>query len=119
MFAELVKRIRSERRLGLREFCVTAQCDPSNWSKVERGLLAPPQDEATLTRVASALKIAQGSAQWESLVDAAKIGAGRIPDYVMEDSELVRKLPLFFRTISGKKPSRADLEKLAHAMKHS
>ena len=117
MFGQLVKTMRSERRLGLREFCLAAECDPSNWSKVERGLLPPPQEEATLALVAAALQIGPGSTEWETLVDAAKIGAGRIPDYVMAEPELVKKLPLFFRTLGGRKPSRADLERLAQVMR--
>ena len=38
--------------------------------------------------------------------------AGRIPDHVLKDEELLAKLPAFFRTISGNKPSRAELENL-------
>ncbi len=117
MFGEYVKSIRSERRLGLREFCINAQCDASNWSKVEREVLAPPQDVETLRRVAGALGVEQGSEEWERLVDYAAIGAGKIPEYVLEDAALVRKLPLFFRTVSGKKPSREELEKLAQILR--
>ena len=36
----------------------------------------------------------------------------RIPDYVLKDEKLVAQLPVFFRTISGQKPSREDREKL-------
>jgi transcriptional regulator with XRE-family HTH domain len=117
MFGELVKTLRSEKRLGLREFCVKAGCDPSNWSKIERGLLIPPQDEDSLKRVALVLGIPEGSKGYEQLVDYAQIGAGRIPEYVLSDEALVKKLPLFFRTVSGKKPTRKDLEKLAKVLK--
>jgi len=34
------------------------------------------------------------------------------PDHVMENEELLAKLPAFFRALSGQKPSREDLEKL-------
>jgi hypothetical protein len=34
------------------------------------------------------------------------------PDYVLKDEKLVAQLPVFFRTLSGQKPSREDLEKL-------
>ena len=101
MFGELVKRLRSEKRLGLRDFCQGVDYDPSNWSKVERGLLPPPQDNDVLKRVASVLGVGEGSDLWNELFDLAKIGAGRIPDYVLEDAALVKKLPLFFRTVSG------------------
>src|SRR5688572_23212188 len=84
MFGELIKKLRSEKRLGLREFCMEVECDPSNWSKVERGILSPPQDPDTLKRIAAVLGISEGSEQWEQLWDYSRIGAGRIPDYVLE-----------------------------------
>ena len=37
---------------------------------------------------------------------------GRIPDYILKDAKLVVQLPVFFRTISGQKPSSEDREKL-------
>lgn len=117
MFGELVKKLRSEKRLGLREFCLGVGCDPSNWSKVERGILPPPQDNGVLKKVASVLGVAENSELWERLFDTAKIGAGRIPDYVLNDVELVKKLPLFFRTVSGKKPTRQELDNLAKALR--
>ena len=117
MFGELVKKLRSEKRLGLREFCQAIGCDPSNWSKVERGMLPPPQDNGVLKKVAAALGVRDGSKVGKELFDQAKIGGGRIPDYVLEDAALVKKLPLFFRTVSGKKPARRELEKLAEALR--
>jgi len=40
------------------------------------------------------------------------VDAGRIPDYVLKDEELVQKLPAFFRTLSGSKPTDEELENL-------
>ena len=117
MFGELIKKLRSEKRLGLREFCQEVGCDPSTWSKVERGLLPPPQDNGVLKKVAAALGVHVDSKTWEEMFDQAKIGGGRIPDYVLDDAALVKKLPLFFRTVSGKKPTRRELEKLAEALR--
>ena len=40
-----------------------------------------------------------------------------IPDYILKDEKLVAQLPVFFRTISGQKPSREDLEKLVELIR--
>ena len=37
--------------------------------------------------------------------------------YVLKDEKLVAQLPVFFRTISGQKPSREDLEKLVELIR--
>lgn len=112
-FGELVKRLRASKRLGLREFCISADIDPSNWSKVERGILPPPQNQAALERISAILGLANNSKERELLFDCAAIDAGKIPQYVLEDAELVKRLPVFFRTASGKKPTAEELERIA------
>lgn len=119
MFGTFIKEIRSRRRIGLREFCLNHGHDPSNWSKVERGVLPPPKDESLLTEWAGQLGLEPGSEDWFRFFDYAAVDAGRIPSYVLEDAELVGKLPVFFRTLSGQKPSKEDLETLLEIIRKS
>jgi transcriptional regulator with XRE-family HTH domain len=119
MFGEFIKKIRCERHLGLREFCIAVDYDPSNWSKIERGVLSPPQDEGVLNRIAVILKLPEASEERQHLFDYAAIDAGKIPKYVLEDAELVKRLPVFFRTATGKKPTTKELEMLAEILKSS
>ena len=112
MFGEFIKRIRERQRLGLREFCLEISYDPSNWSKIEREVLPPPRDEDTLRTWAKALGLKQGSEDWLKFFDYATVDSGRIPDYILKDEKLVAQLPVFFRTLSGQKPSAEQLENL-------
>ena len=112
MFGIFIKELRARQRLGLREFCQQHGHDPSNWSKIEREVLAPPRDEETLRTWAKQLGLKPGSPDWLKFFDLAAVDAGRIPDYVLKDEKLVAQLPVFFRTLSGQKPSREDLAKL-------
>jgi transcriptional regulator with XRE-family HTH domain len=112
MFGTFIKELRAQKRVGLREFCEEHGHDPSNWSKIEREVMPPPRDEDTLRTWAKQLGLKQGSEDWLKFFDLAAVDAGRIPDYVLKDEELVSQLPVFFRTLSGQKPSREDLEKL-------
>ena len=112
MFGEFIKQIRARQRLGLREFCLKNGYDPSNWSKIERGVLPPPRDEDTLRTWAKQLGLKQGSDDWLKFFDYAAVDSGRIPDYILKDEELLGKLPAFFRTLSGNRPSREELENL-------
>ena len=112
MFGTFIKELRAQQRLGLREFCLEHGHDPSNWSKIEREVASPPRDEETLRKWAKQLGVKPGSDDWHKFFDYAAVGAGRIPDHVLEDEELLTKLPAFFRTISGNKPTRAELENL-------
>lgn len=112
MFGTFIKELRARQRFGLREFCLEHGHDPSNWSKIEREVLSPPRDEETLRTWAKQLGLKPNTDDWLKFFDYAAVDAGRIPDYVMKDEELLEKLPIFFRTLSGQKPSREDLEKL-------
>ena len=112
MFGIFIKELRAKQRLGLREFCLRTGYDPSNWSKIEREVSPPPKDEATLREWAKHLGLKPGTDDWNKFHDYAAVDAGRIPDHVLEDEELLAKLPAFFRTISGNKPTRAELENL-------
>jgi hypothetical protein len=117
MFGTFVKELRARQRLGLREFCLEHGHDPSNWSKIEREVLQPPRDEQILRTWARQLGLKPDSDEWLKFFEYAAVDAGRIPDHIMEDKELASHLPAFFRTLSGQKPSREDLEKLLSIIK--
>lgn len=117
MFGDFIKEKRLARDLSLRNFCKAIAEDPSNWSKVERGVLSPPKNEAKLKRIAKVLKIKPGSEDWNRLKDTAAVDGGTIPDYIMSDKDLVKMLPAFFRTVGNERPTKEELERLIEVMK--
>ena len=112
MFGEFIKERRVARGITLREFCKRIEIDASNWSKVERGLLAPPQDEGKLRTIAHEVDIRIGSSLWKEMKDKANIDAGIIPEDILSNEKVLNSLPLFFRTIRSEKPTPEDLDKL-------
>ena len=118
-FGMFVKETRTKHRLGLREFCLKYKHDPSNWSKIERGRILPPQDEKTLTAWAVQLGIKKGTADWFKFFDLAAAERGRIPEDILANKELVKVLPVFFRTLRGQKPIRKELKALAEIIRKS
>lgn len=112
MFGQFVKEERVEKGIGLREFCRRLGWDASNWSKVERGVLPPPKDERKLKEIATILGIEADSDKWETLKDASSIDSGIIPKDLLSDEEVLKALPMFFRTVRSEKPTPEELEKL-------
>lgn len=98
-FGELLKELRMKLNLSLRDICKQVNYDPSNWSKVERGLISPPNEEDTLRRWAKALGLTQESREYYEFIDLANIAQSIIPDYIMQDKDLVKTLPAFFCTL--------------------
>ncbi|MHA1703383.1 MAG: helix-turn-helix domain-containing protein [Promethearchaeota archaeon] len=109
-FGEFVKKLRIERRITLREFCRSAGIDASNWSKIERGLLPPPKSKEVLESVRKAIGIKHNSEEYTTIRELALIG--HIPFDLLDNRKVVEKLPVFFRTLRGEKPTREELENL-------
>lgn len=118
-FGSFVRRLREERRVGLRQFCGALEVDPSRWSKIERGVLQPPSDEQTLKVIAKLLSVKQNTEEWAQLKDLAVLGRGEVPQDIMDDEELVGCLPLVFRTLRKEKPTREQLVNLAELIRNS
>ena len=117
-FGEFFKAKRQALGLTLREFCLKHRLDPGNMSRLERGLLAPPQGRDRLEEYAKCLGLKKGSGDWHTFFDLAAAAKGRIPEELLEDKEVVAKLPLIFRALRGKRLTNErldDLVKKVHA----
>lgn len=117
MFGEYIRERRLKLGLSLRRFCLDADIDPSNWSKVERKLLPPPTDKDTLLKVAEVIGIEPDTSEWNKLEDYANIDAGQIPKYIVSDDRLVQFLPAFFRSIGGNRPMSEEIQELLEQLR--
>ena len=117
MFGEFVKEKRLALNLSLRKFCELAGLDASNWSKVERNIMPVTQDSEKLREMANILNLKEGTADWVKFFDLVAVAKHKIPDYVYSDSEVLKALPVFFRTASREKPSDEELDKLIELIK--
>jgi len=116
-FGDLFKLKRIERGLTLREFCRINGFDPGNVSKIERGLFKPPQSKEMLSKYAAALGIEEGSEDWLAFCDMAIISAGKIPEDIVTNEELMNALPVLFRTVRDKTLDDEGMEKLINSIK--
>lgn len=115
-FGVFFKKKRMALGLTLRQFCLQYDLDPGNMSKLERGILPPPQHEK-LEEYAKFLKIPKGSDDWYGLFDLAAAESGKIPSDILKDEEIVDKLPVLFRTLRGEKVSDEQLDELIKKIK--
>lgn len=118
-FGQFFKEMRLRTGLSLRQFCLDHGLDPGNISKMERGLASPPQSKGKLEEYAKYLGIEKDSNDWYTFFDYASAATGRIPPDVMSDEELVKKLPVVFRTLRGRKLPVEKLKQLAELIRRS
>lgn len=116
-FGSLLLKLRTENNLSIREACKLVSYDPSNWSKIERGLISPPSEEKTLKLWAKVLKIKKEKIQ--NFIDDAQIAQGIIPDDILNNKEMLELMPAFFRTVRNKKPSKEEIDRLVNLIKNS
>lgn len=116
-FGDLVKMRRAELRLSLRAFAERAGMDPGNASRLERGRMAPPEGTEVLARIATALKLKEGSREYERLMDVAAAAKGRVPQDLLTDEEVAARLPILFRTLRSKPLNGEQLEKLIDSIR--
>lgn len=116
LFGEIFKKRRLKIGKTLRQFCLDNGLDPGNISKIERGILPPPQSREKLSHYAKCLGIEEGSDEWLEFFDIARTDVGRIPEDLLSDKNIVAQLPLVFRTIKGQKLTGEQLEKFARAL---
>jgi transcriptional regulator with XRE-family HTH domain len=116
-FGDFFKGKRIGLKKTLRQFCAENKLDPGNISRLERGLMLPPQGSDKLEEYARNLQIKKGSDDWYRFFDLARIEAGRIPEELMKDETLVASLPILFRTLRGKKISEKKLDELVEMIR--
>ncbi|MCX6338742.1 MAG: helix-turn-helix transcriptional regulator [Candidatus Aureabacteria bacterium] len=118
-FGEYLKALRFEKRITLREFCKRAQADPGNISKIERSIWPPPQDSDILERYAAALEIKKGTDKWYRFSDLAAADRGIIPRDLLSDKEVIKMLPIFFRTLRRQRPTPEELDRLVEKLRRA
>lgn len=114
-FGSLLNKLRTENNLSIREICKLVSYDPSNWSKIERGLISPPSDDKTLKLWTKALKVKGDGVQ--EFMDDARIAQGIIPDDILNKAEMLELMPAFFRTVRNKKPNKEEIDRLINLIK--
>lgn len=99
--------------MSLRQFCIAAQLDPSNWSKIERGIIPPPKDADTLERITQVLELNEDEKQ--KYYDAVAAARAEIPADLASDEKIVSQLPAFFRAIRER--NSEELKQLVEAVR--
>jgi len=115
-FGRFLKEMRVRKGLALREFCRLVNVDPSNWSKVERGLLPPPKSRKVVSDIANVLLLEKDSDDWHTLFDLAAIG--NIPKDLLPSAKAEDKLTVFFRAARDENaPSPKQYKAMVEALK--
>ena len=118
-FEMRLKELRTTKGVTLLEFCQANQFDPGNYSRLERGVFPAPHKEELLAKYALALGLTRGSDEWLEFFDLAAASRGAIPTDLLSDEEVVKKLPVLFRTLRGSPVTEEQLAGLVEKIRRS
>ena len=107
-FGEFLKQRRIASGQTLRAFCTAHGFDVGNFSKMERGLLAPPHGDDRLDTYARALGLERESSAWFEFFDLAAAARGEIPSDLLSDAQVVERLPVMFQAMRDMDPAKLD-----------
>jgi transcriptional regulator with XRE-family HTH domain len=108
----LLKRLRIAKQISLRDLAERLELDPGNYSRVERGVFAPPP-RAKLDEILQLLEVDEPNR--EGILDTADIERGSLPTDLQQDEVLVRELPVLFRAV--RKGDREALDQFIEAVR--
>lgn len=118
-FARFFREKRIAKGFTLRSFSERFDYDPAYISRIERGLLPPPEDKDKLRGLARALGIKGDSEEGVTFFDLAHLAKGKIPGDILSKPKASERLPLLFRTARGQKLSRNKLQRLIKLLRES
>lgn len=111
-FGEFARARRIQLGETLRHFCRRTGLDAAYISKIERGLLAPPQNVEKLEHYALGLGIEKGGSSWTEFMDLAATASGRLPQDLLDNENLMHCLPVFLRTMRNERVDEDSLDDL-------
>jgi transcriptional regulator with XRE-family HTH domain len=107
-FADFLKQRRIASGQTLRAFCAAHGFDVGNFSKMERGILAPPHGDDRLGVYAGALGLQPDSDEWFEFFDLAAAARGEIPSDLLSDAQVLERLPVMFQAMREMDPAKLD-----------
>lgn len=102
----------------LRRFCEAKGYDPAYISRIENGIISPPEDKEKLKALAMSLELEEGSVEWVKFFDLASISRGKIPEDLSKNPRIAEEfLPAFYRGLRKDKLSKSDIAELLQSLK--
>jgi len=109
-FKDILRAFRFRAGKGLREFAELIGDAPSNYASIESGKRSPWRNMEKLRKVADALGIEEGSADWDAFFVAAQKNLALPPDVAhLAERKMV---PVLLRTVDDLRLSEEQLSQL-------
>ncbi len=100
-FGTRLRAMRLTAGLSLHKFCRRAGLDAGNYSRIERGLIRPPQDHGKMEPIRAVLGLAPEDDNWAYLLLLADLEWDALPRRLLTDARVRPLLPALLQGIAG------------------
>ena len=111
-FGTCLRAMRLAARLSLRKLCQRAGLDTGNYSRIERGLIRPPQDHAKMEPIRAVLGLAPEDDDWAYLLLLADLEWDTLPRRLLTDARVRPLLPALLQETAGGRLTEPQVESL-------
>ncbi len=111
-FGQYLKSLRKASGKAARIVALEAGMQPSNYSRLEYGVLNPPQTRPKLDRLAKAVGILDSKSEMAKFYDLAAAANKSIPLDLADIISRDEAVPLMLRTFGNKKLTKQDVEEI-------
>ncbi|MGA2624795.1 MAG: helix-turn-helix transcriptional regulator [Bacteroidota bacterium] len=109
-FGQLLRDLRAQRGITLRQLAGDSDIDVSYLSRVERESIPPPQKEELLEAIIAAISASEEEAR--QLRDYAALDNENFPKDIAGKMKEMVGIPLLLRSVANKRLSAEDIEKI-------
>jgi len=116
-FGTYLKSLRKASGKAARIVALEAGMQPSNYSRLEYGVINPPQIKAKLDRLARAVGIIDNEAEMARFYDLAAMANQSIP---LDLADIISKddaVPLMLRTLGNKRLTKQEVEEIVRLVR--
>ena len=111
-FGKYLKGLRKASGKAARIVALEAGMQPSNYSRLEYGVLNPPQVRSKLDRLAKAVGVTDSRSEMARFYDLAAAANKSVPLDLADIISRDEAVPLMLRTIGNKKLTKQEIEEI-------
>lgn len=111
-FGTRLRAMRLAAGLSLPKFCRQTGLDSGNYSRIERGLIRPPQDHGKMEPIRAALGLGPEDDDWAYLLLLADMEWDALPRRLLKDERIRPLLPALLQELAGGRLTERRVEAL-------
>lgn len=111
-FSDYFKKRRMELGYTARKFAMAKGYDVGYVSRLENGIVLPPDNKEKVEALAVALELKAETSEWVKFFDLVALARNEVPEDLRDNEMILKVLPAFYRSARTDNLSNEEIDKL-------